>query len=318
MKRPVYIQRIASVHPTGSTHLPHLKADEPDYKTSIPYPAIRRRMSRMIKMGVACGLQCLQDTRPEEVEALITATGLGCMGDTEKFLEALIRQNEEMLNPTPFIQSTFNTIGGQIALLLHIQTYNVTYVHRGLSFESALIDGWLSVNEGKNNVLVEAIDEITPTQFALMQRLGMARHACLGEGAQAFLLGREQRAETLGLLLGCAPFTSTGMPETEQVQLQLTEFLREHQLAPQDIRLWVNGQGTDRSENTFYDSVRQLLLPQTPEYAFKTECGEYPTASAFGMYRAVQQLRNLQHNDYVLISNLYAGNQYSFILIQCP
>ena len=37
----------------------------------------RRRMSRMIKMGVACGLECLKDIPSEKVDAIITATGLG-------------------------------------------------------------------------------------------------------------------------------------------------------------------------------------------------------------------------------------------------
>ena len=40
---------------------------------------LRRRMSRMIKMGVACGLECLQDISPEKVDALLNATVMGCV-----------------------------------------------------------------------------------------------------------------------------------------------------------------------------------------------------------------------------------------------
>lgn len=39
----------------------------------------------------------------------------------------------------------------------------MTYVHRGLSFESALLDGMMRIWEGDENVLVGAIDEITLT-----------------------------------------------------------------------------------------------------------------------------------------------------------
>lgn len=142
----------------------------------------------MIKMGVACGLECLKDIPSEKVDAIITATGLGCLADTEKFMNALMDNREQMLNPTAFIQSTFNTVGAQLALLLKIHAYNVTYVHRGLSFESALIDGIMSIAEGKQHVLAGAMDEITPTSHIIQQRLGLLKGTTAGEGAQFFLL----------------------------------------------------------------------------------------------------------------------------------
>ena len=158
---PVYINRIASIHAESSNEKPYFSAQEPDYKEMITNANLRRRMSRMIKMGVACGLECLKDIPSEKVDAIITATGLGCLADTEKFMNALMDNREQMLNPTAFIQSTFNTLGAQLALLLKIHAYNVTYVHRGLSFESALIDGIMSIAEGKQHVLAGAMDEIT-------------------------------------------------------------------------------------------------------------------------------------------------------------
>ena len=120
----------------------------------------------MIKMGVACGLECLKDIPSEKVDAIITATGLGCLADTEKFMNALMDNREQMLNPTAFIQSTFNTVGAQLALLLKIHAYNVTYVHRGLSFESALIDGIISIAEGKQHVLAGGMGGKNPYHSA--------------------------------------------------------------------------------------------------------------------------------------------------------
>ena len=142
--QPVYIQRIASIHPpkdhSPGNNRPYLQACEPDYKDIITNATLRRRMSRIVKMGVACGLECMGELSPEKIQGIITATGLGCLTDTEKFLNNLLDNEERMLNPTPFIQSTFNTIGAQIALIHQIHAYNMTYVHRGLSFESALLD----------------------------------------------------------------------------------------------------------------------------------------------------------------------------------
>ena len=53
---PVYINRIASIHAESSNEKPYFSAQEPDYKEMITNANLRRRMSRMIKMGVACGL----------------------------------------------------------------------------------------------------------------------------------------------------------------------------------------------------------------------------------------------------------------------
>ena len=193
--QPVYIQRIASIHPpkdhSPENNHPYLQACEPDYKDIITNATLRRRMSRIVKMGVACGLECMGELSPEKIQGIITATGLGCLTDTEKFLNNLLDNEERMLNPTPFIQSTFNTIGAQIALIHQIHAYNMTYVHRGLSFESALLDAMMKIGEGSENILVGAIDEMTETCYTIQQRLGMLKGIAAGEGAQFFLLSRE-------------------------------------------------------------------------------------------------------------------------------
>lgn len=211
---PVYINRIASIHAESSNEKPYFSAQEPDYKEMITNANLRRRMSRMIKMGVACGLECMKDILPEKVDAIITATGLGCLADTEKFMNALMDNREQMPNPTAFIQSTFNTIGAQIALLLKIHAYNVTYVHRGLSFESALIDGIISIAEGKQHVLAGAMDEITPTSHIIQQRLGLLKGTTAGEGAQFFLLSAQKEEQTFAELKGVDTFiTRMSAPE---------------------------------------------------------------------------------------------------------
>lgn len=58
---PVYINRIASIHAESRNEKPYFSAQEPDYKEMITNANLRRRMSRMIKMGVACGLECLKE-----------------------------------------------------------------------------------------------------------------------------------------------------------------------------------------------------------------------------------------------------------------
>ena len=264
---PVYINRIASIHAESRNEKPYFSAQEPDYKEMITNANLRRRMSRMIKMGVACGLECLKDISPEKVDAIITATGLGCLADTEKFMNALMDNREQMLNPTAFIQSTFNTIGAQIALLLKIHAYNVTYVHRGLSFESALTDGIMSIAEGKQHVLAGGMDEITPTSYIIQQRLGLLKGTTAGEGAQFFLLSAQKEEQTFAELKGVDTFiTRMSAPE---ISNRMHHFLKSHELAPEDIDWFISGKNGQEATDAVYTELEHSLFPHALHSSFK-------------------------------------------------
>ena len=146
---------------------------EPDYKEFILDAGLRRRMSRVIRMSVAAAIMTLKDAGIEKIDAIVTGTGWGCLADTEKFLISIIQNQERLLNPSAFIQSTSNTVGAQIALMRGDKHYNSTYVHGSSSFESALFDSSLLINEGKGCVLTGGFDELTPTKSHLLGRMGM-------------------------------------------------------------------------------------------------------------------------------------------------
>lgn len=178
-----------------------LYSDAMDIKTLIPDANARRRMSRIVKMGVAAGRQALADAGIDTPDAIITATGYGCVADSEKFLRSIIDSDEATLSPTPFIQSTFNTIGSQLALLTACEGYNMTYVNRFSSFDNALLDAAMAIGEGAANVLVGAADELTPAVTDILTRLGAVRRgAPLAEGAAFFLLSAHRTDATLATL----------------------------------------------------------------------------------------------------------------------
>ena len=157
-----------------------LKSIDPGYKDFIPADQIRR-MSRIIRMGIASARICLKDAGDPMPDAIITGTGFGCLEDTEKFLGTMIRNNEEFLTPTSFIQSTHNTVAGQIALQLKCHNYNFTYVHRGFSFESALIDAITQISLGNfHNALTGGMDELTQSSFSIMERFGLWKKGMQG------------------------------------------------------------------------------------------------------------------------------------------
>ena len=165
-----------------------------DIKVLIREWIVRRRMSRVVMSGGAAGLESLLDFGAgAPIDAIITATGLGCIADSEKFLDGLIAGDETMLNPTPFIQSTFNTVGAQIALLRGLHCYNTTYAHRWTSFENALTDAALRIGAGWSQaVLVGAFDETTPSVEKVLQRLRVAQEGRWGESSVFFVLTAER------------------------------------------------------------------------------------------------------------------------------
>lgn len=249
-----------------------------------------------------------------KVDAIITATGLGCLADTEKFMNALMDNREQMLNPTAFIQSTFNTIGAQIALLLKIHAYNVTYVHRGLSFESALTDGIMSIAEGKQHVLAGAMDEITPTSYIIQQRLGLLKGTTAGEGAQFFLLSAQEEEQTFAELKGVDTFiTRMSAPE---ISNRMHHFLKSHELAPEDIDWFISGKNGQEATDAVYTELEHSLFPHALHSSFKEQCGEYQTASSYALWMAAKALKEEASSRYALIYNQYQGINHSVILIK--
>lgn len=171
-----------------------------DLKELIPDMNIRRRMSPLLKTAVATAMEVLADFGERcPVDAIITASRLGCIADSEKFLANIIDNKEQMLNPTPFIQSTFNTVGAQIALLKGLHCYNMTYSHREISLESALLDAMIRIdNKLSQAVLIGVFDEITPTVSTILARMQIPEYE---HGATFFVVTAEQYDSSLAELI---------------------------------------------------------------------------------------------------------------------
>lgn len=289
-----------------------LHAIEPDYKDIITNANLRRRMSHFVKMGVACGLQCIQKNASRPIDAIITATGLGCIADTEKFLCSIIENNEQLLNPTAFTQSTFNVVGAQIALLTNNHAYNNTFVHRGLSFESALIDAMMRINEGDKNILVGAIDEATAITQAIMQRLGLLNDATLGEGAQFFAIGDEPLGAYTELK---AVKTLSGKIDHAEVSSAIRKLLANAGIEPNNIDILLTGKNGNTEQDKIYAAIEKNLFESATQLSFKDICGEYPTASSYAFYVAVDRLMSSAAPKNILIYNHYNAINHSIILL---
>jgi len=317
-----------------------LRSADPGYKDFIPAELIRR-MGRIIKMGVASSKICLKEAACDIPDLIITGTGLGCIEDTEKFLGTMIRNREEFLTPTSFIQSTHNTVGAQIALLLKCHGYNFTYVHRGLSFESALTDAVMRLENGRSaNVLVGGLDELTDNSFLIMQRLGHwkrkpgqslkllenhDRGTIAGEGATFFFLEKEKKKGSYAELKEVAMLFDPSGPE--EIEQAISGLLERNGTTPGNIDLLITGRNGDPASDKIYDDIGGKIFPRTTQAYFKHLCGEYMTASSFGMWlgamilktglvpEIVQLFPSPGTPENILLWNHYRGTHHSFILL---
>lgn len=149
----------------------YVRAQEPNSKEFI-VPSEARRMSRILKRTVCTSLTALNEAGIHDPNAIITGTGMGCMENSEKFLIDMAAFGESCLKPSLFMQSTHNTIGSLIGIVLKCHGYNNTYSHEGISFESALLDGFVQLKLGViRNALIGSHDENTPFMALMCERI---------------------------------------------------------------------------------------------------------------------------------------------------
>src|SRR5690606_40824979 len=224
-----------------------LNAIAPNYKEYIP-PALIRRMSKTVKMSSVAAQKALAEAGVEKPDAIIVGTGMGCEEDSEKFLKNVIENNEEFLTPTHFIQSTHNTVAGQIALANSCHAYNFTYVNPGSSLEMSLLDAKLQIEHDEaNNILVGATDEKAVRTMELYQLNGTIKKetdlpadyldsstsgVVWGEGSSFFIISSEKSENTSAQLQA---ITFINELEEDGVSSFISDFLATNKLATKDI-----------------------------------------------------------------------------------
>jgi len=260
----------------------------PQYKEYIKASALRR-MSPVIRMGLTASKVCMEQAGIEKPDAILVGTGLGCVRDTAKFLNQIIDNQEQLLNPTAFIQSTHNTVSGQIALMLGCREYNLTFSQNSISFETALLDGMLLLSEGEAcTILLGGIDEVVDESFQLMEKSGCLNGPA-GEGSNFFVLssqgpeGSMARVEGMEILNKCK--------DPEEITERTHMFLDSNGLNVQDIDLFVSGRGGDAGNQDIYRQVEQLF-DRSALVRYKHLVGEYDTATAFGTWLASRIIRD--------------------------
>jgi len=315
----------------------------PVYKDFISGGAARR-MALGVKMGVVASNLAMKDAQLESVDAIITGTGMGCLIDSEKFLSKLIDNNEEFLTPTSFIQSTHNTVGGQIALGIQCKGYNFTYVHSGVSFESALLDAQLQLSSGEEeNILVGGVDENAPHTLEIHKLIKFIKEentdtssllqsntsgAIFGEGAGFFTLSTKEQESSYAEVVAVETLNTLSK---ENLEKKATSFLEENGSSIMDVDVIVLGNNGDVDFDGYYNVLSESIFADTQQVYYKHLSGEYNTASSFGFWLGAKILKTESIPEVVklnqkqtstlktiLLYNQYRGENHSFTLLkQC-
>ncbi|MBQ8050054.1 MAG: beta-ketoacyl synthase chain length factor [Bacteroidaceae bacterium] len=135
-------------------------------------PMEARRMCRLLKAALTTSLTALREAGVPTPDAIITATTLGMLENSEKFLLQMCREGEHCLGPTLFMQSTHNTIAGLMGIKTRCHGYNVTITQSEHSIRTALLDALLQFRlTDAENILVGSHDESTEIFADLIHRL---------------------------------------------------------------------------------------------------------------------------------------------------
>ena len=237
-------------------------------------PLESRRMGKILKRALVTAQKVMHDSGVQQPDAVITGTGLGCIENTELFLDQLCREGEEMLKPTYFMQSTHNTISSLISIHDHLHGYNTTYSHKSVSFDSAFLDAFTQLLLGDiQTALVTGNDEMTPTYFSILQRagyVGQPGQVAAGETSVAMMLTTDP---------------ADALCEIEEVSMSVRGV--QQPLAPADL-LVLGTNGVPQNDQLYREVAQHMPGVETFEY--KRLFGESYTVSGLGIYAAAHLL----------------------------
>lgn len=255
---------------------------DPDFKAFLA-PMEARRMGRLLKRAVAVSDTVLAEASVSDPDAILTATGLECVENTEAFLNALCEEGEDVMMPTAFMQSTHNTIGSLLAIRRKCHGYNSTYAHKGVSFESALLDAVVQLRLGAvSNALVGAFDEMTPTYFGFLAKTGFVGQPGMVRASDS----------AVAMVLSAVP--------AEKALCELMDVRLMYRPAAGKVASYIMGQervdaivaGINGSEKN--DKIYEEIASATglPVMGYKHLFGENYGASAAGVYAAARCLHS--------------------------
>ncbi|MDR2119761.1 MAG: beta-ketoacyl synthase chain length factor [Tannerella sp.] len=260
-------------------------AVDPDYRRYFPPNAVRR-LGKILKRALLVSRQAMEAAGIDAPDAIVTGTGFGCIENTEIFLDAMLREGETFLKPTHFMQSTHNTISSLIATDCRCHGYNMTYSHKALSFECALLDAFIRLKNGEAaHVLAGGHDELTPHFHTLLQRLQRmeGETAFRSETAVGMMLTNRPAANALCRVDGIETFYRPDMRRLKRAADAMAAQAGYRYDGIDAVMTGCNGMPADEQA---YDRWCSALFGDKKRLRYKHLFGDSFSSSAMGVYAA--------------------------------
>jgi hypothetical protein len=226
-------------------------------------------MNRVQKFGLCTALSALQKADNKAIDAIIVATGWGCIDSTCKFLERLFDRKELPVNPAVFIQSTHNTIAAQTAIYLKSKVYNNTITDNQLPFELAVDNALLCLqDDGFKSVLLGACDETAPQLIDILNKISkFGEMQSYGEGGACFVLSKEKENSIAEIKY----FNSVSKEKAPEI---------------------IDNLSKEYSIDYIFTARKRNFPESIPQILYTDYFGDFPTSAACGLWLAVDCLNS--------------------------
>jgi hypothetical protein len=297
----------------------YVRAVDPDFKQFIS-AGDARRMGKLLKRALATSLSALQEGGIENPDAIITGTGFGSIENTELFLDALVREGEQLLKPTQFMQSTHNTASSLIGIHTKCHGYNSTYSQKGFSFDSALYDAWMQFRIGRiASALVGSHDEMSPVFSGFVRKAGHVKEGEICSEAAVSVLLADNGDAAYCSLEGVKLFDRPSQDTLRQVLADMTAG---------GIDAVMTGMSGNAENDSWYGFL-DAMLPGVPQLRYKPLFGVNFSSSAIGLYASACCLKKgsvpavltasgkaIDCRKGILVVNVVEGRHYSLALLK--
>lgn len=317
----MYIHSIFSALPTNIHESGgYRKMNNPDFSDIFEKNEMRR-LSSLIKNGSGCGIKAYQNSGFTSLDAIITGTGKGSISKIEQFLKDIETYKETALNPGIFIQSTHNTINGQIALKLNVNTYNMTHVNQGYTWDNVLTDASLILSENKEaNVLAGLFEENTSFNLDIHDKSGLSGNLkngsydiIWGEGVIFFTLNNKHEGALGQIALSHTFDNLSGRDHWNDIN----DFVEDQ--AYNEKTLFLLGYNNEGEKSGIYGSLIDNLQKQSIAIiSFKEISGEFDTSTSQAFEMAINFLKDTNQYEKVVICNHFKDYVTHYLEITRP
>lgn len=190
---------------------------EAEYRNYVS-PLKMRRYGRLLKRALVTALKCMEEGGVPFPATIFNGTALGSIEESEKILEGLVQEGEDVSMPTQFMLCTHNSVASLIGIHLECHGYNSTYSQGRVSFECALQDAFIQLKLGRiSTALVMANDALTPSLREKMEAVGMAVDETLDRSI-AVMLSTKLYSQPLYELVNVQVFHRKGEGDTAKIE----------------------------------------------------------------------------------------------------